>query len=126
MPEIISKPGKRYRFKNLEFWAERGLIHIFDYRENPYQPDYRKVPVREMLLRANALNEQASRMKFADERNELVMAIENIIAACREAKKQGRPDDPKTFEHIRAMRDKHVLLPGSGIQAGNYSGSSND
>jgi len=79
-----------------------------------------------MLLRANALNEQASRMKFADERNELVMAIENIIAACREAKKQGRPDDPKTFEHIRAMRDKHVLLPGSGIQAGNYSGSSND
>lgn len=115
MPEIISKPGKRYRYKQLEFWAERGLIHMFDFRLNPYQPDYTKIPVREMLLRANALNQQLNRMKYTDEREDLTRAVESMISACKEAQKQGRPDDPKTFEHIRNMRDKHVLLPGPNI-----------
>lgn len=117
MPELISKPGKRYKYRQLEFWAERGLIHIFDFRNNPYQPDYSKVPVREMLMRARALNQQLGRMKYTDEREELTRGVEGIIAACKEAQKQGRPDDPKTFEHLRNMRDKHVLLPGPDIAA---------
>jgi len=120
MPEILSKPGRRYRFRNLEFWAERGQIHMFDFRHNTYEPDYTVIPVREMLLRAASINRSLNRFKYGDEREEHNRFVENIIAACREAQRQGRPDDPKTFDHIRAMRDKHILLPGPGIQAGNF------
>ena len=109
MPQIISKPGRRYKFRNMEFWAERGLIHMFDFRNNALEPDYTKITVRDMLLRARAINDSIGRVKFADERNELHTLVENMIAACKDAKRQGRPDDPKTFEHIRNMRDKRVL-----------------
>lgn len=126
MPELISKPGKRYKYRQLEFWAERGLIHVFDFRGNPYQPDYVKVPVREMLMRARSLNSQLGRMKYIDEREELTRAVENMVAACREAQKQGRPDDPKTFEHIRNMRDKHVLLPGDELAKNLFKDKTDD
>lgn len=121
MPILVSAPGRRYRFRDLEFWAERGLIHIFDFRGNPYQPDYKKETVREFLLRANGFNAALTRFVYPSERREHEQLVENMIRCCKEAQRQGRPDDHKTFEHLRAMRDKHLLAPGKNIQAGNYA-----
>lgn len=116
MPIITSQPGRRYRFRHLEFWAERGLVHLFDFRGNPYQPEYKEVSVREMLQRARAINRQAARIQWVDERIEHERLVADVIACCKEAQRQGRPDDPKTWEHIRAMRrDKHFLLPGPDV-----------
>jgi len=116
---LLSRPGKRYRFRELEFWAERGQIHCLDYRNDAYNPEYKVVPVREMLLRARSLSQAVKRIKYPSERNEHITLIEQLVAACREAKRQGRPDDPKTFEHIRAMRSKHILMPGPDITVRN-------
>jgi hypothetical protein len=113
---IISKPGKRYRHRQTEFFAERGGIHILDYRNDPYNPEYRYCSVRDFLKRHQAISVQLRREhRWADEREELVRLLENIEACCREAQGQGRPDDPKTWDHIRAMRNKHMLHAGPGI-----------
>jgi hypothetical protein len=117
---IISTPGKRYKYRSLEFWAERGLIHVFDFRNNPYEPDYTKRTVRDWLLLADRESEGLKRMKYSDEREERQNFIENIVRVCNDAKRQGRPDDPKTWDHIRKMRDKRVLYAGPSVQAGNY------
>lgn len=113
MPILTSVPGKRYRFRKTEFWAERGLVHQFDYRVSYFQPDYTIHPVRKMLQFARSVNRCLPRMKYADERVEHEKLVADLIACCAEAQRQGRPDDPKTFEHLGAMRrDKHFLKPG--------------
>ncbi len=113
MPIIVSKPGRRYKYRQTEFWAERGMIHQLDHRKSLYQPDYTVTPVRKILLLADAMNQSVHRIQYPDERREQEKWIADMIACCREAQRQGRPDDPKTFEFLRASRrDKHILLPG--------------
>jgi hypothetical protein len=117
--KLSRKVGKRYKFRQTEFWAENGSIKQLDHRKGP-EPDYTVVSVRDMLLRARALNEQAKHMTYADERMEHIKLVEDIIACCKEARAQGDPFVESTFQDIRNMRDKHLLLPGQNIQAGNY------
>lgn len=120
---LLSRPGRHYTFRKLEFWAEQGQVHLLDYSKDSYNPEFRIIMVRDMLKRAAVFNRAARRMKYADERNEHILFVENIIACCREAKRQGRPDDPRTFEHIRNLRSKHILLPGPDIRISNFVGA---
>jgi hypothetical protein len=110
--------GRHYRFRKLEFWAERGLINIVDERFPPDNPkSFNVVTVRDFLLRLNAISEEVkkSKFKYADERNEYINFLDNGVAACREAKKQGRPDDPKAVAQILRDRRKNIFV-GNGQQ----------
>lgn len=111
----MSKSGKHYRFRKLQFWAERGMINLIDERFQPDHPgSFKVVMVSEWLERLSTLNKELHRWnKYPDERNEMSNFIDNGIASAKEARKQGRPDDPKAVSDVLKSRRKVHFL-GSG------------
>jgi hypothetical protein len=106
------RQGRRYRFRQETFWAERGMICI----ENRHTGDFECLTVRQFLAQLDAVNQGISRIpdRYWDEREEHHAFVSNGIQACREAKAQGRPDDPKAVaDMIKAHRSTQVLLSGS-------------
>ncbi|MDZ7345395.1 MAG: hypothetical protein ONA69_01225 [candidate division KSB1 bacterium] len=87
--------GKRYRFRDLVFWARQGIICI----ENVQTGEFHTLMVRDFAARAQALL-RASEFMPPQERKEHQDFVENAIKACREAQAQGRPDDPKARGYI--------------------------
>lgn len=109
--------GRRYRYRKLEFWAERGLINIVDERFPPSHPKaFTVTTVRDFLLRLQHFNGELKRWgkKWPDEREELVKLIEDGIECCKDAKNQGRPDDPKAVADILKQRHRFMLYAGTG------------
>jgi len=108
--------GRRYRYRKLEFWAERGLINIIDERFPPsHDKAFTVVTVRDFLLRLNHLNKEVKRWgkKWPDERDELVKMIENGVECCQKAKAQGRPDDPRAVADMLRHRHRFMLYAGT-------------
>ena len=104
------------RYAHLRVWAERGLVHIEDARDNSYEC----VPYRTMLERINAINEmlgksRLDRGKFIDEdlRNRLQTAVEEIFAVCKKAKEQGSPDDPAARREASRRASATVRMPSA-------------
>lgn len=111
--------GYHYRFRLLEFWAERGMIHIIDERFPPANDrSYTVKTVRDFLLGMNAFSDELRRRKFkyADERNEYIKLLDDGVQACRDAKTQGRPDDPAAIAQI--VRDRRKSMLYSSLPAG--------
>jgi len=111
----MSKPGKHYRFRKLEFWAESGMVNLVDERFPPSHPgSFKVIMVREWLERLDTLNKELHRWnKYADERNEMSNFIDNGIACAKEARSQGRPDDPKAAADIlKSRRKTHFIGTG--------------
>jgi hypothetical protein len=111
----MSKAGKHYRFRKLEFWSESGMINLVDERYPPDHPgSFKVIMVRDWLERLNTLNKEIHRWnKYTDERNEMSNFIDNGIACVKEAKTQGRPDDPKAAaEILKSRRKTHFIGNG--------------
>jgi len=111
---MASREGKHYFVDDIEFWAENGLIYVEDHRDDSFQV----VTVRDMLQRAAVLSVERNRVTAsgkvaAEDRKKLQDTIDNMVEACRTAKKQGRPDDPRVIEDLRKQRRKNILLPGA-------------
>ena len=99
------------------FWAERGLINIIDERFPPeHKNAFNVCMVGEFLKRLQTFNVQIKRWgkKWPDEREELVKLIEDGVQCCRDAKAQGRPDDPKAIADILKQRHRFMLYAGTG------------
>src|SRR4029077_512669 len=110
------KKGQHYRFRKIEYWAERGMINIVDERFPQDHPQFFKLEMvgkfLERLLRFSQ-ELKGRTFKYPDEREEYVTLIENGVACAREAKNQGRPDDPKAVEDmIKERRCNYVLGNG--------------
>ena len=111
--------GYHYRFRKLEFWAERGVVHIIDERFLPANDrSYTVKTVRDFLLGLNAFSEELKKrtFKYADERNEYITLLDNGVQVCRDAKKQGRPDDPKAIEQM--IKDRRQTMLFSSLPTG--------
>lgn len=109
--------GRHYRFRKLDFWAERGLINIVDERFPPsHDKAFTVVPVREFLYRLQGINDMIKRWgkQWPDEREELTQMVEDGVQCCREAKAQGRPDDPRAVADILKQRRRFMLYAGTG------------
>lgn len=109
--------GRHYRFRKIEFWAERGMIQFVD--ERFPQEDSRShdvLLVREFLENLRAINAEITYIKYPDERREHEKLVENGIACAKEAKTQGRPDDPEALRQLLKDRRRNWAL-------GNGSGS---
>lgn len=116
---------RHFVYKDLEWWAENGLIYMEDHKDN----DFHAVTVRDALERAAALTVERRRIDArarssshasgnrvaAEDRAQLQTAIEGLIEACKDARKQGDPSDPKVIEDLRKQRKKNILIPGENI-----------
>ena len=115
------KKDKRYRFRKLEFWAEKGMVCVIDERFNENdERSFNVVPRVEFLKRTAAINEELKRhtFKYADERNEYLGFIENSIKVLRQAKEQGDPLDPRSLEQFfRDRRRSYVYGNGTARSA---------
>lgn len=121
----MAKQSRHYRYGNLEFWAEAGMICIQDERLPPsHDQAFKTEMVREFLYRIRAINLGATIEKYPDERERDLTFVENGIAVVSAAKKQGRPDDPKVVaQMIRDRRSHMVSGNGSARAAGAIAAS---
>jgi hypothetical protein len=106
-------------FYHLRFWAERGLIHIEDERDNSYDI----VAVRVALHRARALSEmlmnsrrEAHTHDQYDQNNKAYHQrfLERIADLVRKAQIQGMPSDPTARRDLVRRRPMSVVVPGYG------------
>jgi hypothetical protein len=100
MPEYV-KTGKCYTFRGLKFYAQNGFVCLHDESTGEFYVLTR----REFLLRAQALSDEAQRLRYimaenpskkwlSADRMDLQQAIENMLACVYEAKEQGDRTDP--------------------------------
>jgi len=101
-------------YEHLRFWAERGLIHMEDARDN----SYKIFTVRTILHRIRALNDmlgntRAGRQGFMHE--DKVRTIQDFIDRmtdlCKKAQEQGMPEDPSARRDLVRRRPKTVVWP---------------
>ncbi len=89
------------------FWADRGLVHCEDARDNSYVV----MSVKDALLRAKAISEMVGKSsndyEFADRREYLQRFVSDMVDVCRKAQEQGMPTDPTA----RPARKTQVLVP---------------
>lgn len=118
-----SQEGPHYRFKNMEFWAERGMISLVDTEaaargEEQY---HWRVPPGEFIKRAIG-----ARMQEPDNYPDRVRALRQMLddakTACKMAKAQGDPTDPSVLDHVIKHRRRtstlvmpHELPPMPGV-----------
>lgn len=98
---------KIFDYKQTKFWAERGLIHTV----HEHTGEYTTCSVREWLLRAKALSDQAWREKYADERGQLVTLVENMVTVARQAKAQGDPHTRSGIDEAVRRLPTRVSMP---------------
>ncbi len=103
-----SKNTKVYRYREQEFFAERGIIRVMDGRGNG---DYATVTVRDFLVRAASFNAANTRHHIPDlaERRRYTRMISDMITCAKEAMTQGDPFDPKNFGQL-AKKNAHVSM----------------
>lgn len=102
------------RYENLRFWADRGLIHVEDDRDN----SYKVLSVVQALHRINALSEMlgrthAERDGFADaaKTKKIQDFVDNMVAVIQKAREQGMPTDDSAGRDLRRRQPKTVLMP---------------
>lgn len=104
---------KQYKYRNLIFWAEKGLVRIEDQRTGSFHT----VTRREALLRIKAINDGLYLEKYSDEKAEQQRMVEDMIECVKTAKSQGDPMDPLVMKHfgkeIKRTRAAKILLPNS-------------
>lgn len=100
--------GPRSNPRAVRWWAERGLLHWEDSRDNGYGA----VSVREFLLRLNGISEMLSNGRtkdnegflHADEVERHMKFVEEALELVRKAKEQG-------VSHLQVSQHKATLVP---------------
>lgn len=115
--------GKCYSWRDLKFYAKNGFICLHDEEDGSFFVLTRK----EFLLRAQALSDEAKRLRqqavdnpgrawIAADRLELQQAIENMVECCKDAKEQGDRNDPEVaawFARHRPHARGRVSMAGT-------------
>lgn len=103
-------------FGPLRLWAERGLIHIEDARDNSYDA----LSVRSALHRIKAINDMLVNSKAeltrdggltAQEYDRQMKMVEQMVEVCQQAQVQGMPDDPTAVRDLKRRRPLTVTVP---------------
>lgn len=118
-----AKIGKCYTFRGLKFYAKNGFVCLHDEQTG----EFFVLTRREFLQRAQALSDEARRMRhmsadnpsqkwISADRADLQLGIEYMIACTREAQEQGDRTDPQVdawFMKHRPNRKSAVSLASS-------------
>lgn len=108
------------RTRHLRMWAERGLIHIEDSRDNSYAV----ASVYDTLCRMKGISDMlgnSSEREMNSEnpfdrawRAEQVEMLEGMVEVVRRAKEQGMPSDASARRDRARRLPKTVVVPGYG------------
>ena len=108
VPTISIK--KTYKYNQIEFWAEGGLIRIHDGRDGSDKSE----PISVMRKRAKALFEESSRVQHQDEKTQIIAAARDIMLCIQEAKEQGDPTDAKVIKDL-AHDNRRIWSTGANV-----------
>lgn len=115
MSRFAWKPGPTYRFRKITFYAMNGSICIADDKEGLSERErFLTLTRKDFLRRVEAFNGEARALGrlaaenphirgFAQERNEKLTLVENMLKCVADAKAQGDPNDPE----VQAWFAKH-------------------
>ena len=106
---MLKKSGKRYKFRDIHFWAEDGRVLMFDARES--NPKQKEVSRKNFLLLAKARSEERDACPYPDERIELQNLIEAMIECAKEVKEQGDQMDRSTWKWRLRSQPTSVMMP---------------
>lgn len=125
---MAAAAGKCYTFRGLKFYAKNGFVCLHDEATGEFFVLTRK----EFLLRAQALADEAKRLRhmaaehpgkaawLTADRMDLQQAIDNMLAATKEAKEQGDRDDPKVdawfMRHRPGRKSKISMASGANFK----------
>lgn len=105
----LRREGTHYLHKDLELWAEEGLIFIEDRKKGDFQIN----TCADMKERAIALYKESKRADtHPDARDELNKWVITINEAWRDAKAQGDPMDVEVAKAQYRQRRKAVMVTG--------------
>lgn len=108
---ISTKRSRVYRYIDMRFWAQDGVVHVIDERdgrENTVNPE-------DWKDRAHAMAAEISRCQFPNERIRVTEIVNAMIACATEASAQGSPFDQDAVAY--QCRHKTYKKPQSfGIQ----------
>lgn len=101
-----------YSGRTLRVWAERGLVHMEDSRDNSYQV----MPVEKALQHLNGINTMIGNSihethLYRDEVEMHQRFIERCVDVFRKAREQGSPNDPSAVRDNNARRKKMFVMP---------------
>lgn len=111
VPALITK--KTYKYNQIEFWAEGGLINIHDNRDGSDKVE----PTSVMRRRAKALFEESTRVQHQDEKTQIIAAARDIMLCIQEAKEQGDPTDPRVAAQL-AHDNRKIWSTGASVPKG--------
>lgn len=108
--------GPRSNPKCQRWWADRGLLHVEDARDNTYE----SVPIRTFLQRLKAVNDMIGNSKttlakegFAhkDELNRQQRFVEEGMELVRIAKEQGEAGSPDAVRDASRRKSLTLVMP---------------
>ena len=111
VPAINTK--KTYKYNQIEFWAEGGLIRIHDGRDGSEKSE----PISVMRNRAKALFEESSRVQHQDEKKMIIAAARDIMLCVQEAREQGDPTDARVIKDL-AHDNRRIWSTGASVSKG--------
>ncbi len=106
--------------KHLRMWAERGLIHIEDSRDNSYNVFAVRTILHRMRGISDMLGNSSEREMHSESqfdrawRAEQVEMLEGMVNVVNKAKEQGMPSDPSACRDLVRRRPKTIVVPGYG------------
>ncbi len=117
--------------ENAEYWAERGLIHFYNFADVNAEgkPRYGTVSIRDMADRLKGLNDMIGNSKrpdggyhMPDEVNKLKTFIEQMIVLCRVAQSQGDPTNVRAVHQRADEAMKRVQSQAIALGTATYTG----
>lgn len=108
-------------FGRLKMWAERGLIHIEDTRDNTYEVASVRTALHRLKGISDMLANSREAMKrsgflYADQYERYQRMVEEMTEICRLAQQQGMPEDASARRDLARRRPATVCLPGAGAE----------
>ena len=100
--KYFAKPGRHYYYESLEFWAQGGMVHLFDHRDGTYK----SLSPRSAVERARSIGNIVKMIHFGDERLANENMCNNLIRCAKEAWSYGDPTDQGVNLHHLRHRSK--------------------
>jgi hypothetical protein len=105
-------------FGHLRFWAERGLIHCEDSRDNTYESYSVLSCLRRMRAISDMVGNSTQREKFSEDKFDTFVLhahqdmLEHMVRIVEKAKVQGMPSDPSARAALTRARPTTLIMPG--------------